>query len=160
MKVMLVAAFIASRAIAANYTFESLVADAAQHVAPAEVKQAMARIEGKRLRVSVDVHQFSNRTLASYFSAVPLDLGDKTQVTYLVFPSRYSTAFFGAHAISYWLLQRRADGSFKLLFSGGDDRIEILPERSHGLFDINSFYGDSISHLRFDGNVYQEFKRG
>jgi hypothetical protein len=160
MKAILAVALIAaSRAFGSSFPLERLVEKAAQHIAPAEIQQAMARIESTRLRESAEVHQFSDRTLASYFSAVPIDLGDRRAVAYLVFPSRYSTAFFGAHAISYWLLERRSDGSFRVLLSGADDRIEILPQRSHGRFDINSFYGDSVSRLRFDGNVYQH-KRG
>jgi hypothetical protein len=155
MKTLLLALFFASQTLAVTYWFEPLVEESAKYVAPATIQRAMAQIEKKRLRESADVHGFSDAVVATYFSAIRVDLGDKARITYLVFPSRYGASFFGAHAISYWLLEKKPDGSVKLLFSGSSDRIDVLSTRSHDFCDIGSYYGDEVDLLRFDGDVYR-----
>jgi|SRR5581483_2170199 len=154
MKAVLLILVFASKSLAATYWLEPLVEESATHIAPTPIQRFMAQIEMKRLRECAEAHGFSESVLATYFSAIRIDLGDNAKLTYLVFPSRFGTAFFGAHAISYWLLEQRSDGSLKLLFSGGDDGIKVLSGRSNGLYDIGPFYGKEIGHLRFDGDVY------
>lgn len=146
---------VASQSVAATFSFESLVANSAKHIAPTAIQRAMAQFEKERLLELAEVDPAGRSTLTTFFAAVPIDLGDKARTTYLVFPSRYSKAFFGAHAISYWLLEKRADGSFELLFSGSCDQIEILKQRTHGLHDVRSFYSDMVGHVRFNGRAYE-----
>lgn len=149
----------APRTLAAEYELGALVDDAAKNIAPPPLQRAMARLESKRLRDTAETHQLSERALATYFSAIPVDLGRRPSLTYLVYPSQYSTHFFGAHAISFWLLEQRPDGSLHLLLSYADDRLRILPERTHGLSDLYSFYGTTRTTHRFDGKVYQSKER-
>lgn len=124
MKALLIALIFASQTLATTYWLEPLVEESAKHVTPATIQRSMAQIEKKRLRESAEAHGFSEAIVATSFSSIRVDLGGKAKITYLVFPSRYGTSFLGAHAISYWLLEKKPDGSLKLLFSGSSDRLK------------------------------------
>lgn len=148
------------RAAGTDYGLESLVGEGATHPAPRALQQAMRELEKSDLEVCQEARGYSDSEMASSFSAIAIDLGGRSGVKFLVFPSSTRcTAFFGAHAIAFWVMAQDKEGHFTLLLKGREDSVEILRSKHKGLFDIRTHYNSDSSLFRFDGTRYVPSRR-
>lgn len=97
---------------------------------------------------------------SSYFAAVPISIDNHNKKAFLVFPSQYCSAFFGAHAIAYWIIAEGTPNNYRFLYEGKSDAIELLDTYSHGKKDLRSHYGSSYIVLRFNGKKYRQVGSG
>ena len=134
------------------YSLEPLVNEATKHPAPIEIQQKMYEIESKNLQECLLYNQKMPKT--NYFSAIKIKI-HPTKKSYLVFPSKYCKAFFGAHAIAYWLFCQNNKGKYVNVYSGKSDGIEIRKNKQSTFNNIESFYGNSSIELTFDTEKFK-----
>ena len=120
----------------------------------------MRTIEEKGFNDCIEYVNLSATDRATYFSSLPLELGPKEARHHLVFPSTYCKAFFGAHAIAYWILREDSPSHFTVLYRGRSDGFEVLRTQTKGLFDLESSYGFSFIVLKYDGHTYVRVSSG
>jgi hypothetical protein len=158
--IQILALTVSVQLFAQSYSLEPLVDEASKHIAPARVQQAMREFEKKKFSDCVMQLQLSKSDQLQYFSSISISIGSSAENYFLVFPSKYCDAFFGAHAHAYWILCQDKLGHFKLLYSGRSDGLEILKTRSNGLKDLLSAYGFTFIILKYDGQSYKKVSEG
>jgi hypothetical protein len=139
----------------AQYGLEELSDDADKHVATDDIQLAMRTFVKRDF---IDCTKQTNIVAPEYykyFSAIPIDINKKQQPSFLVFPSKYCRAFFGAHAIAYWIITKDKQNHYRLLYEGRSDGIEILNTYTKGMKDIRSDYGNTYIILKFTGRKYK-----
>jgi hypothetical protein len=140
-------------ALAQIFSFENL-SQQARH-APDNIVTAMQKLVPDEIADCQKQLHASNDDMHHYFTATPVDLKADKQ-TLLVLPSNYCYAFFGAHAIGFWLFEMRDKGP-KLLLSGVQDAMEVKPRKTGGMPEIMTYYGSSEVHrYRYKGGIYVE----
>jgi len=129
------------------------------HVAPADLRRQMAAKPEMReslLRCKAE-KKWGLTEIELFFAATPLQLGPKETSQFLVFPATYCPGYFGAHSIPFWVMERLPDGTYRELFGGAADAVEVLDTRSHGYLDLATKYGyDRPVSLYFNGRDYRE----
>ncbi len=133
---------------------EPLVDKAAVHVAPPAIQKAMAAVLKADLTDCETQKHLTKQQVSKYFCSIPIDLGINPNKAFLVFPSKYCYAFFGAHSIAFWVVTTSDDILFKVRFSGRHDGLEILESKHNGLFDLRVHTLQGSALLYFDGSMY------
>ncbi|WP_428313315.1 hypothetical protein [Hydrocarboniphaga sp.] len=153
---LLIALFgVAAHASAATlYSFEQLQATSQPQPPPAAIRTALAESEAAKLRDCQQQLGASDEQMASYFTAVKVDLGGATPPALLVLPTKYCYAFIGARAISFWLFLNAPAQPPKLVMSGRREALQVLDSSSHGLPDLAVFYGSKSIQYQYDGERY------
>lgn len=142
--------------LARTYSIEELTNEASAHVAPPNVQKFIAGIEKTTFHECITQLRLSETERNVYFSSIPIAIGPTNSQYYLAFPSRHCSAFYGAHAIAYWVLRMDQSGKCVLLTKGASDGLEILDSKSKGMNDLRSIYGHTFVVFRFDGSKYKE----
>jgi hypothetical protein len=132
-----------------SFSLEVLFNSADKNIAPKSIQLAMGEYEKDNLLNCCNEIELSPSKATLYFSAVKVNL-QKDAVTYIVYPSKYCATFFGAHAISYWLLRENKNNTFSILYAGRSDGIKILPTVTNGYYEIESVYGNSSIILKYN----------
>jgi hypothetical protein len=140
------------------YGLEDLNNDAANHVAPKDIQSAMQQFVRSDLQDCIK--QIGAANLENYFSAIEISIDMQGRKAFLVFPSEYCYAFFGAHAIAYWIIIDDTPNGYRLLYEGRSDGLEIMATYTKGMKDIQSFYGMTYIILKFDGKKYERVGGG
>jgi hypothetical protein len=143
----------------ASYSLEELTDAAANYKAPSEIQKAMRAFVRQDLDECSEEIGLTEKQQNSYFSARKIRIGNVTD-DYLVFPSTRCASFYGAHAIAYWIIGKRRNKGFTLLYSGRNDGFDVLKTTTKGLHDIRSSYGWSFTILKYNGTVYKKVSEG
>jgi len=145
---------------AQTFSLEPLVDDHKLHIAPPSIQSAMRTIEEIDFKDCIRELNLNPTDQATYFSSLPIVLNNRGIHHYLVLPSAYCKAFFGAHAIAYWILQEDSASNFTVLYRGRSDGFEILKSQTNGLFDLKSVYGFTFIVLQYNGKEYGRTSSG
>ena len=90
-------------------------------------------------------------------AVVPIDLDDDGAQDFLVYPARFCSAIFGAHAVPFWIVKCEKDGGHRVVLSGADDAVRFLKTRTNGLRDIDVIYGlEEPQEYKYDGQLFGE----
>jgi hypothetical protein len=152
--------FITTPLFAQEYGLENLNNEANKYVAPVDIQEAMRKFAKTDFVDCTKQKKIEGSEYSTYFSAIPIGIDMHRQPSFLVFPSKYCYAFFGAHAIAYWIIIKNKDNQYKLLYEGRSDGVEILNSQTNGMKDIKSVYNDSYIVLRFNGRKYKPVGTG
>jgi len=147
-------------AMAQSYGLEELTNDHAKHIAPLPIQQFMQLAVKSDFNECIQQSGASQDEIDQYFGAVKINLSKKPVNCYAVFPSKWCMAFYGAHAIAYWLIAEVKPGRFQILYSGRSDGFELRKSVSHGYYDFWSGYGRTYTVLRFNGKTYRRVSNG
>lgn len=142
----------ADASAATLYSFEQL--QAAPQPLPRAIREILAESEAARLRDCQQQLGASDEQMASYFTAVKVDLGGAAPAALLALPTQYCYAFIGARAISFWLFLNAPAQPPKLVMSGRREALQVLDSSSLGLPDLAVFYGSKSIQYRYDGERY------
>lgn len=140
------------------YGLEELNNEADKHVASKDIQSAMQQFVKNDLNDCIK--QIGVASPDKYFSAIQISLDMRNRKAFLVFPSQYCYAFFGAHAIAYWIIIDDAPNGYQLLYEGRSDGLEIMDTYTNGMKDLQSDYGRTYIILKFDGEKYNRAGEG
>lgn len=129
---------------------------AASHVAPAGLRGHLAAEMKPDLDRCIAEKEWGLTRGEDFFAAVQLSLGKPADLTYLVFPSTFCPAFFGASSVPYWIVSAESGGTYRTIRSGATHRVRVLRTRTHGFRDIEELYGEEPSVFRYNGRDYRE----
>jgi hypothetical protein len=139
---------------AQNYVFETLVEQA--QPLPSNILKVLRESEAESWKDCRRQLDLSNDDMARYFTAIPISLSRKKGT--LVLPTKYCYAFFGAHAVSFWVFL--TDGTEpKLVLSGRQDGLRVLDTEVQGLAIVETYYGTTTTQFLYNGNSYVEVKK-
>jgi len=139
-----------------QFWLERLSQNATAHRAPPALQREMAGTEHKDVKDCQEQLGYTDERMANYFAAVRFRVADDSRPVFLVFPSGYCFAFFGAHSVEFWIVAQNRNGTFKKLLTARQDGVEILPSKRHGMHDLRSHYNNETRVYRFDGIIYAE----
>ena len=140
------------------YGLEELNNEADKHVASKDIQSTMQQFVKNDLKDCMK--QIGATKSEKYFLAVEIPIDKRNRKAFLVFPSQYCYAFFGAHAIAYWIIIDDATNGYRLLYEGRSDGLEIMDTYTNGMKDIQSDYGMTYIILKFDGKKYDRAGEG
>ena len=143
--------------LAQQYWFEDLDIDAAKHVAAADIQKAMRDLTKEDF---IDCSKENSAVGSEYFSAISIDIDIHHQPSFLVLPTKYCSAFHGAHAFAYWIIKKDKHNNYRLLYEGRSDGIFILKTYTKKMKDIRSDYGNTYIILKFNGTKYSRVGEG
>jgi hypothetical protein len=149
-----------SAAEAQVYGLEELNMAAGQHVASKDLQGFMEKAVSHDLQDCSSELQLDKTQRSTYFAAIAITLDVRKRQSFLVFPSQYCMAFFGAHAIAYWIVSKDSSKGYRLLYEGRSDGVELLQTFSHGKKDLRSAYGSTYIALKYNGNTYKRVGSG
>lgn len=142
---------------AEKFNLGELMAQAQKYPAPAKLRVQLASVpinHNALLRCKAD-KQWGLENIESFFAAKPIILTAKRNPIFIVFPTTYCPEFFGAHAISFWVMEQLPDGSYKELFYDSSDFLVIHNKKTNGYKDLSTLYGfDTVRFVHFDGKEY------
>jgi hypothetical protein len=142
------------------YGLEELNDKADKYVATADIQEAMRRFVKEDFIDCTKQKNLKGDEYSNYFSAIPIEINKHNQQSFLVFPSKYCYAFFGAHAIAYWIITKNDQNQYKLLYEGRSDAVELLSTFTKGMKDLRSIYNYSFIVLKFNGRKYKKVADG
>jgi hypothetical protein len=140
---------------AQSYGIESLADSHKANIAAPTLQKFMKSAVKQDFRDCLHDAEISKSEAETYFGAVKIKLSTKSFPCYVVFPSKYCMAFFGAHAIAYWLVAEDKPNHFRILYKGRSDGFDIKKSSSNGFYDFWSGYNQTYSVWRFNGIKYQ-----
>lgn len=141
--------FFNSCLFADSHSLEVLFNSADKNIASKSIQLALGEFEKDNLLNCCNEIELPRSKATDFFSAVKVNL-QKDTVTYLAYPSKYCATYFGAHAISYWLLRANENNTYSILYAGRSDGITILPTITNGYHEIESVYGNSSINLKYN----------
>ncbi len=145
---------------AQTFSLEPLVEEHKQHIAPPNIQVSMRKGEKIDFDDCIKDINLSPTDQTTYFSSLPIKLGSKETRHHLVFPSAYCKAFFGAHAIAYWILREESPSEFTVLYRGRSDGFEVLQTKTKEFSDLKSVYGFTFIVLQYNGKEYVRTSSG
>ncbi len=159
-RLILVLLLFSTPSYAQTYGLEELNDKADKYVATTDIQEAMRNFVKNDFIDCTKQKNIVGDDYSKYFSAVPIEINNQNQQSFLVFPSKYCYAFFGAHAIAYWIITKDDQYKYKLLYEGRSDAVELLSTFTKGMKDIRSIYGYSFIVLKFNGRKYERVADG
>jgi hypothetical protein len=138
---------------AQDYVFETLTASV--HPVPSDISIFLLSSEAEAVKDCQRQLKLTNKEMANYFTAVSIRLSKKKGT--LVLPTKYCYAFFGAHAVSFWIFITD-DPTPRLILSGRQDGLRISDDEANGLPIIETFYGATSTRFIYNGDRYTESK--
>lgn len=154
------ALFISSVLSAQSYGLEELTDDHERHIAPASIQRFVRSTFRKDFRECITDLGADLEDAEHYFGSIQVNLSTRSLPCFAVFPSKYCQAFYGAHAIAYWLITEFKPGRYRLLYEGRSDGFKLRSSSSNGFFDFESGYGKTYTVLRFNGKRYRRISNG
>lgn len=140
------------------YGLEELNNEANRHIAPEGIQRAMLQFVKSDLQDCIK--QIGVANSEKYFAAVEISIDIGNGKAFLVYPTEYCYAFFGAHAIAYWIIIDDVPNGYRLLYEGRSDGLEILDAYTNGMKDIQSYYGETYIILKYNGKKYNRVGEG
>lgn len=148
---LLLAVLSTGASAATSYRFDELSQQ--RQPVPADVNAVIKGLASEDIEDCQEQLGLTAQQMQSYFTAHPVNLpGSKAQAV-LVLPTQYCYAFFGAHAMSFWLFLVEPSG-LRLVLSNRQDALEVKGTTRNGLPEISTYYGASETKYRFDGEQY------
>ena len=138
------------------FVFGATIEARAFEIAPAPIQRLIETSTSADFSDCMTQLGLSQTLAASYFGSVPLRLSDTGREAWLILPNEYCIAYFGAHAISYWLVERSGQRQFRILHAGRQDALVLTDEHHHGYCDLVEVYGDLHKRYRYDGSTYAQ----
>lgn len=141
-----------------TYSLEQLGNTAQQYPASSELRGYMLSLSDHRAELlrCKEEKRWGLENVADFFAAREIKLSDSPHPAYLVFPAKYCPAFFGAHAVAFWIVQKTPDEKYVELHSYVTDSVAILDKRTNAYRDIATTYGfEKPKRFRFNGKRYQ-----
>ena len=136
-----------------EYYLEKFTADAEKYIAASSLQNFMKlEIRGDYLDCENQLKENIGK-LDNYFSSIPIKISSHSK-TYLVFPSKRCFAFFGAHSIQFWIVEKSKSNSFKILLSARQDGFRILTSQTNNYYDLILLYNNDMLSCKFNGKEY------
>lgn len=160
MKIIVIAVslLIAQESYAASiFGLESLMDSKEQITPPPAISALVKKKEKKDLDDCQKDKHYTAKEMEEFFGAVILNLNNDGKDDYLLYPKKYCSNMFGAHAIPYWVVMSSAKG-YRLVKSGGTDAVKILDSKTNGTNDIVNIYGSDETKYVFDGKKFKTSK--
>ncbi|WP_417914486.1 hypothetical protein [Candidatus Electronema sp. JM] len=158
--VVVIAILSVSTAMAQVYGLEELTENADKNVASINLQIFMQNAVKRDLQDCSSELHLTKRQRNMYFSSVTIPLDTHNRRSFLVFPSRDCGAFFGAHAVAYWIVSEDTSNKYRMLYKGMSDFVEIMQTSSYRKKCLRSFYGVTYIILKFDGKKYKRAGHG
>jgi hypothetical protein len=145
---------ISTFSFAQTYGLESLTNEHRHYIAPAKL-QAFMRLSLKSEFLNcIKYSKASKSERENYFGAIKIDISKRYQTCWAVFPSKYCSVFFGAHAITYWIVLEQKPGNYTILYDGHSDGFDIQGKCTNGFRDFKSQYNNTFTYMQFNGSKY------
>jgi len=139
-----------------TFWLEQLTDNASKYTASPELQNAMASATETDFKDCQSQLKLSKKKSSKYFSAIPINISNKNTATFLVFPSQYCYAFFGAHSIQFWVISKNSNNSYNILLSARQDGVEILTDTTNDYANLKVHYNSEQATFYFDGKSYNE----
>jgi hypothetical protein len=133
------------------YAFETL----SEKVRPVQVdiRKALLATEAEEFQDCQRQIGFTNSQMEDYFTAIGIGLNAGKGQGLLVLPTKYCDAFFGAHAIAFWVFLTGPNNP-RLVLTGRQDALEVSDSTVNGLANLTSYYGGTATHFVYNGKHY------
>lgn len=138
----------------AHYAFEATIEARDLDIAPVSLQQYMVAATGSEFHDCVGQLGLSDTLSASYFGSVALPVSDTGRKSWLILPGEACYAFFGAHAIEFWVVERTDENQFRILHTGRQDALTLSDDFHNGYRDLVQHAGETAQRLRFNGSNY------
>jgi len=134
-----------------TYSFEELAGQ--RHKVPAVVDAMLRNSVTGALEDCQKQLGFGKKQMESYFTSKAVELPGSTVDALLVVPTQYCYAFFGAHAVAFWLFLIEPSGP-RLVLASTQDALEVKNEGANGLPNVSTYYGTSETKYQYNGQQY------